>query len=364
MKNIFIKKKINILCPNTRIDNYLAYCGHVFEVENVNFFQKVKFLKDSTDILFLDLNNLINNNLKSLLSKKIDLIIILLWNSDRDYFFFKKKIFLLKKKFKVRLISPSNFSEDIYFGLNNFTIKRKSTLKSIKGISILKRIKYNFPFIFGIYNFIKYFKDAKTLIFSKKLVYVGIGDKSDVINQLLWLKKFNYSNKFNKTCNIISKDINKLNYIEFNKKFYKFINTKLFQDLPINLKFYLTQVTIKYLVLSHLNNFKNFYHKNNSSYPLDLLRTGIYRRIYHLNFGNSSGNAKAEMRQIYLEKFYNNKYLDLRVFKNNENFKIKNIFKIRFKVFHKKLIQFYKFKDYSANLSNLLREIKKLKTIN
>ncbi len=361
MNKIFIKKNINILCPKTRVDNYLAYCGHVFDTEKVKFFEKIKFLDNSTDVLFVDQKNLVDDDLNLLFNKKINLVLILLWNSDRDYYTYKKKINLIKKKFKVQLISVSNFSKNIYFSLNNFTIKKKSSLRSINGITILKKIKYNFPSIFGFYNFLRFFKEAKIFFKNEKLVYVGIGNKNDVINQLIWLKKQNYSKQINKICKIIGNDIKKLSYVEFSKKFYKTFNTNLYQGLSIPLKFFFTQVVIKYLVLSHLINFKNFYHKNNSSFPLDLLRTGIYHKIYHLNFGNSSGNATAEMRQIYLEKFYKNKYLDLRVFKNKDNFNNKKIFKTRFEKFHKKVTKFYDFKNYSANLSDLLLETRKIK---
>ena len=54
MKKILLKKNIKILCPKTRVDNYLAYCGHVFETKNVYFFEKIKFLNNTTDILFID----------------------------------------------------------------------------------------------------------------------------------------------------------------------------------------------------------------------------------------------------------------------------------------------------------------------
>ena len=355
-------KNIKIICPENRIANYLAYCDHVFEIKKVKFFGKIKLLEDHTDILFIDQKNLVNDNLNLLFTKKINIIVILLWNSDRDYYTYKSKIILLKKKFKVQLLSLSNFSKNIYFPLNDFKIKRKPSLISISGISLLKRIKYNFPAIYGLYNFTKYFNEAKIFFQNEKLVYVGIGNKNDVINQLIWLRKQNYSKPINKICRIIINDINKLSYIDFNKKFYKNFNSKLYQDLPIPLKFFFTQVAIKYLVLSHLFNFKNFYHKNNSSYPLDLLKTRIYKKIYHLNLGNSSGNATAEMRQIYLEKFYKDKYLDLRVFKNNHNLQKKKFFKDKFKKFHNKINKFYNFKNYSANLSELLIEIKKIKS--
>ena len=355
-------KNVSIICPKTRVENYLAYCSHVFKISKVKFIKEIKLLGQNTEILFLDQRHLVLDRIDLLYKKKIGLLIILLWNTDRDYYTYKKKIFLLRKKFKVQLLSQSNFSKNIYFPLNYFKIYRKPSLKSISGIGILKRIKYNFPIIYGLYNFTKYFDQAKIFFQNKKLVYVGQGNKDDVIRQLVWLRKQNYSKQINKVCRIISNDIKNLSYMEFNKKFYKVFNSKLYQNLPTFLKFFLAQVSFKYLVLSHLSNFENFYHKNNSSYPLDLLRTGIYRKIYHLNFGCSSGNATAEMRQIFLEKFYKNRYLDLRIFKNNENYQSKSIFKVRFKKFHNKVAKFYNFKKYSKNLSELLTQLQKIKS--
>ena len=116
--------------------------------------------------------------------------------------------------------------------------------------------------------------------------------------------------------------------------------------------------------MSHLINFKNFYHKSNSSYPLDLLRTTIYNKIYHLDLGSQSGNAAVHMRKIYLKKFYNNKFLEINAFKENENYKKKKTFKIRFNKFHNKITKFHNFKKFSADLSELLIKIKKLKAAN
>ena len=47
--------------------------------------------------------------------------------------------------------------------MNNFKLHRKPSLKSISGIGLLKRIKYNFPIVYGLYNFTKYFDQAKNL---------------------------------------------------------------------------------------------------------------------------------------------------------------------------------------------------------
>ena len=91
MINIFKNKKIKIICPPNRIDNYLAYCGHVFDIEKIKFYRNCELLNIYSEILFIDQKNLINDNLNDLINKRIKIIIILLWNSDRDYFLYKKK---------------------------------------------------------------------------------------------------------------------------------------------------------------------------------------------------------------------------------------------------------------------------------
>ncbi len=363
MIKILNKKNVNIICPKNRVDNYLAYCGHVFEVKKVKFFDKIDLLEDYTDILFFDQKNLVNDKLSLLFKKKINLIIILLWNSDRDYSTYKNKISLLEKRFNVQLVSVSNFSRKIYFPLNRFTVKSKSSLKSISGVSFLKRVKFNFPLIYGLYNFLKYFNEAKIFFECEKLVFVGIGNKKDAIHQLSWIKKKKYTKKINKICDIIIKGIKNLSYVEFNEEFYKIFNSKTFQNLPISIKYFLTQISIRYLILSHLKNFNNFYHKNNSSYPLDLLRTNIYKKVFHLELGSQSGNARAQVRQIYLQKFFKKRFFEINIFKNNEDYSKRNIFKKRFNQFHNKIIKFHEYKNFSADLSEILINIKKIKNV-
>ena len=239
MINIFKKKKIKIICPPNRVDNYLAYSGHVFGIEKVKFFRKCEFLDTYTELLFIDQKNLIDDNLNNLIHKQIKIIIILLWNSDRDYFLYKKKINFLKKYFKVKMISFSNFSRNIYFPLNEFSIKKKSSLKKISGIGIMKKIKFYFPIIYGFYNFLRYFNDSKNFIFSKKLVFVGIGDKRDAIVQLQWIQDKNYSMYINSLCKTLIGYLEKLTYKQYNLKFYKIFNSKRFQSIPISIRYFL-----------------------------------------------------------------------------------------------------------------------------
>ena len=361
MINILRNKKIKIICPSNRIDNYLAFSGHVFDIEKVKFLQKCELLGTYTEVLFIDQKNLDNDNLNNLVNKSIKIIIILLWNSDRDFFIYQKKINFLKKYFRIKIISFSSFSRKIYFPLNNFSIKKNSSLKEISGIGILKKIKFNFPIVYGAYNFIRYFKHAKKFLFSKKLVFVGIGDKRDAIGQLQWVQNKNYSTYISNLCKLLIKDLKSSSYEQYNEKFYKIFNSKKFQSIPISFKYYLTQIIFRYLILSHLLKFKNFYHKNNSSYPLDLLRTNIYNNVYHLDLGSQSGNTKVHTRNIYLKKFFKNKHIEIDIFKNNENYQNKDKFIRRYNTFYNKLKKFYNFKKFNINLIELVNELKKIK---
>lgn len=361
MIKILRNKKIKIVCPPNRIDNYLAYMGHVFDVEKVKFYKQCQLLGTYTEVLFIDQKNLTNDDLNYLINKQIKLIIILLWNSDRDYFLYKKKINFLKKYFKIKMISFSNFSKDIYYPLNYFSIKKKSSLKRIYGAGILKKIKFNFPMIYGIYNFIRYFKNAKNFLFNRKLVFVGIGNKKDAINQLLWIIDKNYSRNINNLCKLFIKDLKSLSHQEYNFKFYKIFKSKRFQSLPISFKYFLTQISFRYLILSHLLRFKNFYLKNNSSFPLDLLKTNLYYNIYQLDLGSQSGNTKVHTRNIYLKKFFEKKNFDLNIFRNSENYKNKSKFIRRYSIFYSKLKKFYEFEEFSVDSKILINELKKIK---
>jgi len=361
MIRILRNKKVKIICPPNRIDNYLAYMGHVFDVEKVKFYKQCQLLEINTEVLFIDQKNLVNDDLSYLINKKIKLIIILLWNSDRDYLLYEKKINFLKKYFKVKMISFSNFSKNIYYPLNNFSIKKRSSLKEICGIGVLKKIKFNFPVIYGIYNFIRYFKNAKNFLFSRKLVFVGIGNKKDAISQLLWIIDKNYFRNVNNLCKLFIKDLKSLSHKEYNIKFYKIFKSKKFQTLPISFKYFLTQISFRYLILSHLLKFKNFYLKNNSSYPLDLLRTNIYNNIFHLDLGSQSGNTKVHTRNIYLKKFFKKKNFDLNIFENNENYKNKSKFIRRYSIFYNNIKKFYEFEEFSADPKVLIDELKKIK---
>ena len=101
--------------------------------------------------------------------------------------------------------------------------------------------------------------------------------------------------------------------------------------------------------------------KNNSSFPLDLLKTNLYYNIYQLDLGSQSGNTKVHTRNIYLKKFFEKKNFDLNIFRNNENYKNKSKFIRRYSIFYSKLKKFYEFEEFSVDSKILINELKKIK---
>jgi hypothetical protein len=83
------------------------------------------------------------------------------------------------------------------------------------------------------------------------------------------------------------------------------------------------------LLISHLNKFKNFYHKTNKLFHLELLKTNIYKKIFHIDLGVQPGNSFVGDRTIYLERFFHKKYLRLNLFDVNINYKSDNNFRNR-----------------------------------
>ena len=359
MKNFFFNiKNVQILGPKNRVGTYLAYCGHVFNFKNIMFIEKANDIIENDYILFIDQIKL-SENLNILKKKKIKLIIILLWNSDRDYYVYKNEINFLKKNFKLKVISFSNFSKEIYFPLNKFKINKTNTLIKIKGVKFISKIKYLFPTIYSIYNSILYWKISKNFLFSEKLIFVGIGNKNDAVNQLNLIIKNNYSQLINKICVKLIEIIRKNDLHKCLKKMKLLLLSNNFQKIQTSLKYYIGQVVFRYLLLEKLNNYKNFYHKNNSSFPFDPLKSNLYFKTFHLELGSQSGNTDTHTRKIYLEKFYSKRYLEINFFDSKNNYKNKNIFYNVLEKYFNFIENIYSSQNYDISTKNLIFFLKK-----
>jgi len=53
---------------------------------------------------------------------------------------------------------------------------------------------------------------------------------------------------------------------------------------------------------------------------LDLLRTNIYKNLFQININPQVGNSKIYSRSLLIERFYNDKKIDLFFFLNESNY--------------------------------------------
>ena len=199
------KNESYILSPENRIYDYILFCDFVFNQKKIFFSQRIDIVDKENIQIILDIKYLKKFYDYKFKNNSFE-IIIFLWNSQIDYINNQKYIKLLEKKFKnLKLINLSKFSleKNSFLSLDDFLLYEKGTLNKIEGISYLKKIKYNYPIIFSIYNFIKYIPRSFEFL-SEKLVFVGYGDNNDIKNALIYIlespNSINRSNELKKLC--------------------------------------------------------------------------------------------------------------------------------------------------------------------
>lgn len=302
--------KIKIFAPDNRINDYLVYCEMLFSSKEIEIIKKIEEIKKDNIIL---IDDAYLQHLKDFDDKNVTFL-VLSANGYIDYKFSKKYI---NKLLNVKFFIPSNFDQDCIH-LNNLSLNKLNKIKfhSLKNLNLIKKVKFCFPKLYGIYNFLKYFNIGKKILFKKKIIFCGkfLTDKKyiDVLE-----KKYNFSE--------LSLEIlrnNKLkdneNLTEKLKIFKKKLITEEFVSLPIHEKFIICQNVFRFFLFSHLNNFSNFmiFQKKN----LDLLRTNIYKNLFQININPQVGNSKIYSRSLLIERFYNDKKIDLFFFLNESNY--------------------------------------------
>jgi len=191
---------------------------------------------------------------------------------------------------------------------------------------------------------------------------VGYGDDNDIYKALKYIlespNSINRSNKLKQFC--------KMKIIEQKTKKYLFDLNSLIQvsklEIQIDEKYYISNLIIRSLIINHLNNFRVFYHKNNSNDTLELLKTNFYKKIYHLDLGSMSGNTKNYPRSVLLHRFYKDRNIRLNFFNskttyNNENFS--NQVELIIKFFN----DFFKFKNYDCDVNTIKEKLLELNKI-
>lgn len=362
MSNISEKfnKKIYILCPKHRIIHYCYYSEYVFQFEEITFIKNLGDIKEQNYTLFVDQTLLkeflnlkyINNNIK---------IFILLWNGNFDYLEHIKdlqKIEQIYKNFKIITLDNFSYKNEKKLSLNNFRLTNKKILKKINGINFFTKIKYIYPSIFSIYNFLRYIKNSKNFIFKKKIIFVGRGDYLDTIDSMKMLYRSNNNNtkKFSK---IILENFKSQKFIH-DLSLKNILNDTNFKKLDFHEKYYISNALIRYFIINHLKKFNSFYHKNNSKYPLDFLNSNIYKNLIQLELGSKIGNSKIYSRSLMLNKFYKESIIKIDFFENDVNYNRGELFDKRLLIIDHFLNEFYNLKDFKISSKYLAKKLNDL----
>lgn len=321
-----IDKNVYLCCKEKKILFYCYYSGYVLNIKKLIYYKNFKNI-DYNNISIILHQDLIDEFINYKFKKKNKKIFIFLSNGYFDYLIYKNKISELKNLgYKVSIITQENWFkyEDVsHYSLNNLSINKKNTLKKIYGVKFRTRLKFYIPFFTSIYNMVFKIKHAFPLIIFSNIVYVGRASWQEINESF---NKF-LKNKIitNELYQKILDDLGQNNQ----KGLFELINNIEFQNLNFIHQYIIYNQIIRFLIISHLSKFKNFYHKTNKLFHLELLKTNIYKKIFHIDLGVQVGNSFVSDRTIYLERFFHKKYLRLNLFDVNINYKSNNNFKNR-----------------------------------
>ena len=354
--NEIFNNQVYVFSPEHRIIHYCYHLDYVFNSKKIVFVKNLINIKNKESAVFVDqtffkklLDFNLNNNIK---------LFTILWNGDFDYIYYREELGKIKNKYNnFKIITQNNFNQanESYIPLNKLKLSSNNFLQNVSGISLAKKIKYFYPSIFSIYNFLKYFNTSKELIFSKKIVFVGKADYADTIDCIKSLTRSNNKN----TKKFCEKFIDDLNTIEFlkNFRFKKIVSNLNFKNLDFHEKYYLSNVLIRYLLISHLKKFKFFYHKNNNKFPLDLLNSNIYKNLIQLEIGSKVGNSTIYSRRIMINKFYSNSFIKINFFKNDINYKADSLFEKRLLLIDKFFEELFSENNFDMSQENLKKTL-------
>jgi len=367
MNKIDLKKKLQLgetvylVCPPKKILPYCYYAGYVFNIKKLIYCKNIINL-DKENITIILHQNKIKEFLNFKFRENNKKIYIILSDGYLDYLSFKKEINDLKEKgFQVSVISYEeentfNYDSIINYSLNGSVINQKNTLKKICGIDFRTKIKYYFPLIQSVYNALVNLRISLQFFIKPKIIFVGRASKFETFQTLgVFLNTGVITQNLH---NKIIADLNKNNQ----KNLFKLINDREFQNLNFFYQYFIYNLIIRFLIVSHLNNFTNFFHKTNKLFNLELLRTNIYKKIFHIDLGVKPGNCFVCDRTIYLEKFFKEKYLRFNLFDEKINYNHGNNFKLRLIEIEKLIDKLNKNKNFKLNFDELKSWL--IKTVN
>ncbi len=353
-----IDENAYLCCKDKKILFYCYYAGYVLNIKKLIYFKEFKNI-DLDNISIILHQDLIDKFIDYKFKIKNKKIYIFLSNGYLDYLTYKDKISnLINLGYKVSIITQENwfrYNNDVnHYSLNSLTINKKNTLKKIYGVSFKTKLKFYYPFFSSIYNVLVKIKYALPLLISSKIVYVGRASWIEITESFdILLKK-----------KVISEDLHKkiLNNLSENKQkeLFELINNYEFKNLNFIYQYSIYNKIIRFLIISHLNKFENFYHKTNKLFHLELLKTNVYNKIFHIDLGVQPGNSFVGDRTIYLERFFKYKYLRLNLFEVNINYKLDDNFKNRLIKIENVLKMIYENKNFNSSYKELKKWLIKI----
>ena len=124
-------------------------------------------------------------------------------------------------------------------------------------------------------------------------------------------------------------------------------------------KYFGINLVIRNSFINYLKNFSVFVHKTNSRDALELLKTNFYKKITHLDLGSQSGNGIFNVRNILINRFYENKNIRFNFFDNKISYDNQN-FNDRLKKIEFFLSKINEFKDFNCSAGVLKKQLEKL----
>ena len=345
-----IQETVYLCCTDKKILFYCYYAGYALNIKKLIFFKDFKYI-DYDNISIILQQDLISEFINYKFKKKNKKIYIIPSNGHSDYLKYKEKITKLKQLgYEVSIFTYEEWFQykDInHYSFNSLTISKKNTLKQIHGVSLKKKLKYYLPIFSSIYNAFVNIRFSLPLLVSSKVVYVGRASLKETIES--------FDNLLNKkiiTINLHEKTLKNLDQNK-QKELFELIDDNEFQNLNFIYQYHIYNIIIRFLIISHLNKFKNFYHKTNKLFDLQLLKTNIYRKIFHIDLGVKPGNSFVGDRTIYLERFYNKRYIRFNLFEKNINYNSDNNFKNRLLKIENFLKMVYENKNFNLSFNEL-----------
>ena len=301
-KKLQLEETLYLCCPLKKILPYCYYAGYVFNTKKLIFYKNLRNL-DLENITIILHQNKIDEFLNFQFKKKGKKIYIILSDGYLDYLQYKKKINNLSKKgFEVSIISYEEDECFDYDGLSHYSfnksiINQKNTLKKIYGIGFKTKLKYYFPLIQSVYNALLNIRYSLPFLIKPKVVFVGRASKSETLQTLNFF--FSTGIITNNLHNKILEDLNQKNQ----KNLFQLIDNTEFQNLNFIYQYFIYNLIIRFLIISHLKQFKNFYHKSNKLFNFELLRTNIFKKIFHIDLGVKPETALYVIELFILRDF-------------------------------------------------------------